>query len=834
MTRPQPAFRHRTRARASLFSLLLASAAVAAIPAQVSAQQTQKVAINLPAGNMATALNRLASQSGLQMVYDASVARGLKSASVSGTMTPAEALERLLSGTGIRYQFIGEKTVRMEMANRSATASESGESTVLQPITLKGGRVFNGDAPSVVEIDQAAIEAAQSNSLPQLLQKTPGVSSSGGVRSQGQSTSIRGFARQSDVRLLLDGAPKNFERYDQGTVFIDPELLKRVEIQKGATSVRYGNGGFGGTVIMESKTASDMLKPGQSFGAWGKTSFQSANKQKLGSAAIYGKSDFGGPVTYDGLASVIWRKSDNMRVGGGQVYDASNDKITSFSANAGAAYDGHELRASVIYGKSGDYGPLAANRGDLGLTAYSIKTYGYDLARLRALAWRDMEDFSSTLKYSYDGDSDLVNFKAMASFSATSLDMTRPAIPGFVPTGSLGGMQDDTKYTDFKLEAENTSNFELGGVSHVANYGVQYMRHERDSWMYDIANRTSAQYNYGRYASWIKPEGKQETIAAFFRDEISLTDTFKVTPGIRFDHIRSQGVPNAAPRYNTPAAGHDYSAVSHSGATPALSMRWEAVPGTTFFADWAYAMRAPVIDELYSSQSLATTASGTSRNLKVERNNNFNLGVSQRFDDVFQNGDSLTASIGGFYNNVTTPITRRFGSANLARVKNVPFYWNTPSYKIYGLDFSASYDSDYVFGNLGLSWMNGSRNGAINDVYGPDTYMNDLSPLTANLQLGYKLPDWDLALSWNGQFVAHQERTPVNQGTGSFYARPESLGYAVHGIALDWTPKEGMMAGLEVHAAVENLFDKYYFPYLSDGIAAQPGRNFKLSISRKF
>ena len=82
--------------------------------------------------------------------------------------------------------------------------------------------------------------------------------------------------------------------------------------------------------------------------------------------------------------------------------------------------------------------------------------------------------------------------------------------------------------------------------------------------------------------------------------------------------------------------------------------------------------------------------------------------------------------------------------------------------------------------------------------------------------------------------MAHQERTPVNQGTGSFYARPESLGYAVHGIALDWTPKEGMMAGLEVHAAVENLFDKYYFPYLSDGIAAQPGRNFKLSISRKF
>jgi hemoglobin/transferrin/lactoferrin receptor protein len=51
---------------------------------------------------------------------------------------------------------------------------------------------------------------------------------------------------------------------------------------------------------------------------------------------------------------------------------------------------------------------------------------------------------------------------------------------------------------------------------------------------------------------------------------------------------------------------------------------------------------------------------------------------------------------------------------------------------------------------------------------------------------------------------------------------------------VDWTPKEGSLAGIEMHAAVDNLFDKYYEPYLSDGIAAMPGRNFKLSISRKF
>ncbi|MEH3111686.1 MAG: hypothetical protein PGN22_16500 [Agrobacterium cavarae] len=49
-------------------------------------------------------------------------------------------------------------------------------------------------------------------------------------------------------------------------------------------------------------------------------------------------------------------------------------------------------------------------------------------------------------------------------------------------------------------------------------------------------------------------------------------------------------------------------------------------------------MRTPIIDELYSSQSIATKASATSRDLLPERNNSFNLGVSQEFYDVWSSG----------------------------------------------------------------------------------------------------------------------------------------------------------------------------------------------------
>jgi hemoglobin/transferrin/lactoferrin receptor protein len=42
------------------------------------------------------------------------------------------------------------------------------------------------------------------------------------------------------------------------------------------------------------------------------------------------------------------------------------------------------------------------------------------------------------------------------------------------------------------------------------------------------------------------------------------------------------------------------------------------------------------------------------------------------------------------------------------------------------------------------------------------------------------------------------------------------------------------MAGTEVRAGVENIFDKFYSPYLADGVSAMAGRNFTLSVSRKF
>ncbi len=824
-----------------LFSALLLSGTAlgAAITTPASAQIASKtVTINIPAGPLSSGLNRLAIQSGLQIAFVASITSGLTTKGVQGTMTPQQALSTILQNTGIDYRFTGANTVRLEQRRTdtgNAEAAAPDGAVQLDTILLRRltGNDFADLDPRVSQITSEQMEQAQATTIPELIKKTPGVSALGGVRAEGQSISIRGFSRQSDVRVLLDGAPKNFEKYDQGTIFVEPELLKRVEIEKGATSVRYGNGGFGGTVKLESKDAADMLREGESWGVWGKTAYQTANKQFLETGAIYGRSDLGTAMMFDGLASVTWRKGDNMRIGGGDVYNYSDSELTSFSGKLSGEYDGHKVKASVLYGLSDNWGPVAAIRGQVMPSDYQIGIYGYKEAMRRLLARRNLKDFTSTVEHTYDGDSDLVNTRIMASYSSTLQHAIRPeGVPG---AASTGGFENEAKYSDFHIEAENTSNFSLGGIEHSLNYGVQFNHHIRDVMMFDITKQKDPKYNYGYYAPWFMPEGTQNVTSFFVRDRMAITDALTITPGIRYDYVRSKGVANTAELYNDAAAGHDYSATSHHGFTPGISVSYQVNPSLRLFADWAYALRAPNIDEIYSTQSGRTKASGTSRDLHIERNNTVNIGADVSFDGVLSDGDVLMLRGSFFNNHVTNPVTRRFGTKNLAGLDTgeVPFYWNTPSYYTRGIELELHYENERMFADASFTYMTGKRRGAINDIYGPRTYVNDLMPTTLVTTLGYKLPDHDINFGWTGTFVDRQEKTPYNQG-GTTYARPESAGYAVHDIFFNWTPSDGLMKDSELRMALENIFDKEYEPYLSDGITAMPGRNLKVSFSRKF
>ena len=78
-----------------------------------------------------------------------------------------------------------------------------------------------------------------------------------------QSINIRGLQDFGRVNVLVDGARQNFQRSGHianGVYYIEPEMLKGVDITRGPTSVIYGSGAIGGVAAFSVLDADDILR----------------------------------------------------------------------------------------------------------------------------------------------------------------------------------------------------------------------------------------------------------------------------------------------------------------------------------------------------------------------------------------------------------------------------------------------------------------------------------------------------------------------------------------------------------------------------------------------
>ncbi|WP_083742242.1 secretin and TonB N-terminal domain-containing protein [Bradyrhizobium mercantei] len=92
----------------------------------VAAQQREIVAasapiqFNIPAQQLAGALQAYGERTGVQVLYESNSATGRKSTSVEGSLTPEDALNLLLTGTDLKVQYIRPDAITL--ASRSVRA----------------------------------------------------------------------------------------------------------------------------------------------------------------------------------------------------------------------------------------------------------------------------------------------------------------------------------------------------------------------------------------------------------------------------------------------------------------------------------------------------------------------------------------------------------------------------------------------------------------------------------------------------------------------------------------------------------------------------------------
>jgi len=223
----------------------------------MSAQGREKVNVDLPAAPLGEAINALAQQSSVQIIFASDLGAGRNVPAVKGRFTPEEALQTLLKDSGLQVQAKDERTfvivaqgapasspapqsVPVEMAQMEITASRTSSSLV--SATRQS---------TVLEHEQLQELRQGSESLATVLAKAiPGMSdSSRTVTEYGQT--LRGRS----MLVMVDGVPLNTNRdSSRNLANIDPALIERVEVIRGSSAI-YGSGATGGIISITTRPA---------------------------------------------------------------------------------------------------------------------------------------------------------------------------------------------------------------------------------------------------------------------------------------------------------------------------------------------------------------------------------------------------------------------------------------------------------------------------------------------------------------------------------------------------------------------------------------------------
>ncbi|MET1756511.1 TonB-dependent receptor [Novosphingobium sp. RD2P27] len=274
-------------------SALLASAALGVVSVPMAAQAQAPAAaseqarpFDIAPQPVDEALTEFGRQSGLQVSVDASQVRGISAQGVRGTMTPSQALDRLLAATGLVARIddgiVSVRRVSTAAADQDASGSIAldslrveGETTTAgetgaQRDALRHDQVYDRDLSSTFA-GKEEVERYKGVTPSDVLKGMVNVFSGDPRNSGALDPSIRGIQGPGRVPVIIDGTEQALTvwRGYNGAAnrsYIDPSLIAGVEVLKGPVSVRGVNSSIGGAVVVNTLDAADILKPGETFG----------------------------------------------------------------------------------------------------------------------------------------------------------------------------------------------------------------------------------------------------------------------------------------------------------------------------------------------------------------------------------------------------------------------------------------------------------------------------------------------------------------------------------------------------------------------------------------
>jgi iron complex outermembrane receptor protein len=265
--------------------------------------------VNIPAQPLSSALDALAQQTGIKPFYSDAIAAGKTARAVSGRFTPEQALNRLLSGSGLHYAFNGEQAVAITdnrrgnglqtmpavTVNGESGATDDESAYQYQAETSTAGSKMPVDITRVPQgiqvINQKAIEDQGALSIGGILRQVPSATVIGTRFSRFPRISIRGFRAdqtRNGIRQIFGGDG------DWSAL----SHVQNVEVLKGPGSTVFGqqsNEG-GGVINVTTKRPLDAFASEFSFMRGGYDEFDGDTTS--------GQWDINAPLLTDGALAV--------------------------------------------------------------------------------------------------------------------------------------------------------------------------------------------------------------------------------------------------------------------------------------------------------------------------------------------------------------------------------------------------------------------------------------------------------------------------------------------------------------------------------------------------
>jgi len=227
------------------------------------------------------ALIEFSNQTHLQVVSVGAEVRGLKSPGVNGSLSTADALQKLLLCTGLSFELINAQTVRIFPSRPAqATQGTSGETTSVESVSPPAGSSEPLKLEEVLVTAEKREERLQDVPVPVTVVSAGTLLESNQVQLQDYYTTIPGLSLQEryqstvnltirgigtgaflnpTVGVLVDDVPFGSSTAGgAGLVIpdIDPSNLDRVEVLRGPQGTLYGANSMGGLLKYVTKDPS--------------------------------------------------------------------------------------------------------------------------------------------------------------------------------------------------------------------------------------------------------------------------------------------------------------------------------------------------------------------------------------------------------------------------------------------------------------------------------------------------------------------------------------------------------------------------------------------------